>query len=269
MLLGKKEKAIESFETFLDYSDRVTPESFYQKVKNEKYLEELFVRAVRYLDTLRLGGYIIKATDIFPHIPSEAPAIKRYRNLPGFTFGKGKRDKALVSLGIGYYEGDFYGEIGLIKGITDMLDVEARFQGNKEKQYYSIYLPIGVYKSTDNRFGIKLRPRGTLFCENSVRAFLSGIQFSSGYFFTPQLYFYVGYHRPISYWDNSEYSTIVSLLNEHYYFAGIRYYIVSDLGLEANVLNNELCVGIYLFGLLVGYNLNENKFGILTLPYRF
>ncbi len=241
--LNNNDKAIESYETFLLYSERVIPFSFYQNKDFEDNLKDLFERAEANIILVEEDKKNEeKEVDISPHTDEEIPSIYRYGAYPGFTLGK--QGKGLISIGAGYSSIDgIGGSVEFRKGVTDSVDLGLGMYYFEDQKIYLAYMPLSIYQAPDNRFGIKVTPRFSLhnFSDIDFDATILGINLSSTYFLTPQISAFCGISAPLYYGDNSTHYELISTWKKTYAYGGINFHeILGEIGFSVFSYNNEL-----------------------------
>ncbi len=263
--LEKIDKAVEAYETFLLYSERVIPFSFYQNKNLEDSLKDLFKKAEENIVLLKEDEDVRREEiDIFPHTGREIPSIYRYGLNPGFTLGKQKPGLLGISFGYSSIDGAM-GSLEIRKGLTDSMDIGLGGYLFGDQKTYVVSTPLSIYRATDNRFGVKIVPRFSIhnFTDIDFNANVLGANISSAYFITPQISVFCGVSTPLYYSDNNNQYELVSYWRDTYAYGGISFQgILGEMGFSVFSYNNDFYIemlgpkGIRI----IGKNLSNNEF---------
>ena len=136
---------------------------------------------------------------------------------------------------------------------------------------YLFSLPIQLFKSDSNNFGIKLSPFINYKSIDSIKIdgeyclvdegiFDFGAKISTSYFFSQK--FYIGSHYQYNYYNRNhkffaEKPGILFWTNNEFDFSGY-YNLFKDMSLKVGVKNTDIVAGIYLNGIEISYNITNS-----------
>lgn len=193
---------------------------------------------------------------------------------PGYTLNS--EDMAKNSRGIlmflfgtdmnGYFSGGFQ----YYYKINDRFNINPRYASSGNITEYSLAAPIQVYKSEDNRLGLKFTPFVNYVSLDSVKindqmyalreSFMNfGARISAGYY--PVQHLAIGAYYQANFYNkqhpfHSKKSNIdMWMINE--YDVSLYYNIQKGFSLKAGVKNDDLVAGIFWSGWEISYNISS------------
>lgn len=244
--IGDTNKARSQYDEFIKYSESIIPVSFC----NDKTTNILNIGQLRDQGVESSSLYSGHFTDSL-----KGPVLKHY---PYYGF---LSDKPLFIIGTtwGLY-GERNGLLGFV-AIT-LKDYNSYFEFNKD--YFSINFNYQLFRSWDNRLGAVagVTYLNTHFIDGThdiySQNYALGIQ--TGYFLLPRLCVFTG--GKYYYWnENHKHSAYgCKIWNENNAFIGVGVFVWESLALVGKYSrNNEMQVGISLFGMELFYNLSDKK----------
>jgi len=150
------------------------------------------------------------------------------------------------------------------KGISDNVDINLYFVNFSTEGYYSVALPISLYRSEDNFFGVKLTPiaESIEFSGVNLKSLSVRCGLSSSLFIRPQVALFSGFSIPLYYSDNNLYYDVVGESTELFGYGGINFRRVfaKSMGFSAYVYNSKFNVELDLNYLIrMGYNITDSS----------
>jgi len=200
---------------------------------------------------------------------------------PGFILNPdnySKNIKFLGSLSLGL---DLFHDLSvgflISTGIRKSVNFNAGMYLSKNMSGYLFSLPIQLFKSDSNKFGIKLSPFINYRSIDSIKVdgkyclaheeiFDFGAKISSSYFFSQK--FYIGSHYQYNYYNRNhkyfaEKPGVLFWTDNEFDLSGY-YNLFKDMSLKVGVKNSDIVAGIYLNGLEISYNITSPGFVLRT-----
>ncbi len=203
---------------------------------------------------------------------------------PGYTLsdeGKVEHAGGIFSVSLGTdlssgLAGGFQYYRNLVKGV----DINPNFSISRNMWEVKMALPIQLYRSANNRFGIKISPFGHYskisklrvsgaYADVNEAVFNYGAKASMGFFIVQRLslgayYTYNHYNadRPFN-----KSSKISDLWWDNEYDVSLYFPIIKGLNLKGGIKSGDWVAGFYLSGWEVSFNLNERNFILRTEMY--
>jgi hypothetical protein len=203
---------------------------------------------------------------------------------PGYTFsdeGLAEHSKGIFSLSLGSdLSSNLSGGFQYYRNLAKGIDLNPEFSISKTMWEIRMAVPVQLYRSENNRFGIKLSPFGHYSKINSyiidnvntdmnVSVFNYGAKASMGFFIIQRLalgayytYNYYNANRPFSgnnhipelWWDNE-------------YDISLYVPLIKRLNLKGGIKSGDWVAGFYLPGWELSFNINEQDFILRTEMY--
>ena len=277
---GQDQEAIAEYERFVLFSSQKFSERFREHryadsndfywLQQKKYASEYlrgqkpqanadFLRVIepKYYFTSLQPGYTLSDEGLAEH----SGGI--------FSASLGTDLSSSLAGGLQYYR-------NLFKGV----DINPEFAISKNMWEVRMALPVQLFRSQNNRFGLKLSPfghysnirnivsEGELFNVNE-QVFNFGAKASMGFYFVQRIslgayytYNYYNENRPFTgsnqfkdlWWDNE-------------YDVSLYYPLIKGLNLKAGMKSGDWVAGFYVTGWELSYNINEGKFILRTEMY--
>jgi len=200
---------------------------------------------------------------------------------PGFNINPDNYNKNVnwigsFSLGLDLFK-DLSVGLHITTGVGKSINFNAGLYISKNMSGYLFSLPIQLFKSDSNNFGIKLSPfinyrsidsikidDGYCFADEKIFDF--GGKISSSYFFNQK--FYIGSHYQYHYYNRNhkyfaEIPGVLFWTNNDFDFSGY-YNLFKDMSLKVGVKNSDIVAGIYLNGMEISYNITNPGFILRT-----
>jgi tetratricopeptide (TPR) repeat protein len=203
---------------------------------------------------------------------------------PGYTLsdeGLVEHARGIFSVSLGTdLSSSLAGGLQYYRNLYKGVDVNPEFAISRNIWEIRMALPIQVYRSDNNRLGLKVSPfghysnikniksAGELFNVNE-KVFNYGVKASMGFYFVQRLslgayytYNYYNAGRPFSgnplmpelWWDNE-------------YDISLYYPLIKGLNLKAGMKSGDWVAGLYLTGWELSFNINEGKIILRTEMY--
>ena len=278
--MGKEQEAHLKFNEFINYSSRKYPERFrgYKYADNkDSMLIQQRIYATGFLTGNKQNS---EGTFFEPIVPKYY-----YNNLqPGFNFndeGLKENSKGIYFLTVGTnFTNTFALGVQYYRNINKLFDINPGYFTSGDMRAISMAVPIQVYKTENNRFGLKFSPfaRYSNFRKINVfgisqdmdeSVFNFGFKASAGYYFLQNLslgaYYSYNYYnksnpyilksQPYNLWWNNEYD--VSLY----------YNITKGFSLKSGIKAGDVVAGIYWNGWEISYGLGLSNLVLRTDLY--
>lgn len=259
------------FQTFLDYSEK----KYSLRLRGYELADtnDILYTEQRNFAKSHFSGEAGYEFDFFKPIP-----FKYYNVLyqPGFSIAGEMYKSRLPALNT-IFGTDYNNE--LLYGLQYSHPLNEKtfiyFQGinSKSRTSFAAGLPRQLYKSEDNRAGIKVNPEirysnirtnfsGSVTSQNF---FNFGINVSAGYFISPTLSL-GGYYQYFVYNQNNPFkgSNYYTYWNENEMDVSIYLNLLRNISLKAGYKNTGPVFGLFMSGMEVSFNLKTNSFYIRT-----
>ena len=201
-------------------------------------------------------------------------------NSQGYVWNKediGYKQNLFPRVGLSYTDDySLIASVGLGYAIKNRSALNFRTSVSKYNVDFLLSLPYQLYKSRNNRFGLKIMP---LFYYNygynpinnipKSGIFTAGLSISAGYHFTQTFYSGISYLRSIPN-SNQNCSNNISEVNSfisNEFDASLYYQLVKGFSVKAGLLNGHPIFGFTIVGFFLGYNQSIQSFGISNCKY--
>ena len=277
---GQHEAARKDFDTYLAFSSQKFSERFreyrYADPNNMYWLQQ---RA--YVADYLAGKPLRDDVDFLKEIKPKY----YFTNLqPGFTLsdeGLVEHSKGIFSVSLGTdLSSSLSGGFQYYRNLVKAVDINPEFSISRNMWEVSMAVPVQVYRSDNNRFGIKVSPFGQYSKINKFKTdgekvnvnesiFNYGVKSSMGFYFIQRLslgayytYNYYNASRPFTsnrqvpdiWWDNE-------------YDVSLYFPLLKGLNLKGGIKSGDWVAGFYLPGWEISYNINEGYIILRTEMY--
>lgn len=254
---------------FLKYSAQKLSVRFHGHRDDDKE-DSIYIAERQYAHNYRLDREQSEPVGLYPIQPKYY-----YGSLqPGYTLNS--EDLAKNSRGILMFlfgtdlEGDFTGGFQYYYKISDRFNINPRFATSGNMSEYSLAVPFQVYKSEDNRLGLKFTPFVNYVKIDSATidnqkhslndSFINfGARISAGYYLVQHLA--IGAYYQANFYNeqhpyHSKKSNIDLWMNNEY-DVSMYYNIHKGLSLKAGVKNDDLVAGFFWSCWELSYNITS------------
>jgi hypothetical protein len=184
-----------------------------------------------------------------------------------------------LSLGTGHFSG-FAAGAQYYRNLFSFMDFNPSFYYSKNSWELKMALPLQVYKSDNNRLGLKTSPFASYnhikkYKVNNVTRELNesvfnyGVKTSAGFYLVQQLS--LGAYYTFHYYNEDRPFSSVSqpfhLWWTNEYDVSIYYNLIKNLSLKAGMKSGDWVAGLYLPGWEISYNINERNIILRTEMY--
>ncbi len=271
--MGKEQEARVRFSEFINYSS----DKYSERFRGYKYADSedsLLVKQRNYAqEALEGKNPAVKSGFFTPIVP------KYYYNSlqPGYNFNdeglqENKKGLYFITFGIDNSANLVLG-VQYYRNLNKVFDINPGFFTSGDMSSFSLAVPMQIYKTENNRFGVKLSPFASysnfsnitvdeMDYEVNENVFSFGYKISAGYYFMQKLSVgaYYSYHyynkgnpcffksKPVNIWWTNEYD--VSLY----------YNITKGFSLKSGIKAGEFVAGIYLSGWEMSYCITNPAF---------
>ncbi|MDD4712776.1 MAG: hypothetical protein PHP34_05530 [Bacteroidales bacterium] len=200
---------------------------------------------------------------------------------PGFILNPDNYNKSIKFIGSFSLGLDLFNDLSvgflISTGIRKSVNFNAGMYLSKNMSGYLFSLPIQLFKSDSNKFGIKLSPFinyrsidsikiDDRYCLANEKIFDFGAKISSSFFFSQK--FYIGSHYQYNYYNRNhkyfaEKPGVLFWTDNEFDLSGY-YNLFKDMSLKVGVKNSDIVAGIYLNGLEISYNITSPGFVLRT-----
>ncbi len=279
-MTGQEDEAKQNYENFLSFSSQKYSNRFREYLYADPN-DYFWLQQRKYASDYLLGNSPTKNSEFLREI---TPKFYFTNLQPGYTLSdEGLVEHAggifSVSLGTDLSSG-LAGGLQYYRNLFNGVDVNPEFAISKNMWEVRMALPIQLYRSENNHFGIKVSPFGHY---SNIKNFITGgekynvneqvfnygVKASMGFYFVQRLslgayYTYNFYNedRPFSgsdvmpdlWWDNE-------------YDVSLYYPLIKGLNLKAGMKSGDWVAGFYLTGWEISYNINDGKIILRTEMY--
>jgi hypothetical protein len=181
----------------------------------------------------------------------------------------GMTNKRIYSAGIGIVDKDhlMYG-FGITELLSDRIVINASYYMSSWQNYLRITTPIQIFKSTDNRFGIKIAPT----CDYAYVSQINTIQTINDWYINPGITPSAGFKITHRLFLGASYSYCLFNQNNmktftkygHNVFAwteldvSLYYQLIKGISVKFGTSNKYPIVGLNLMGIFIGYSTNPH-----------
>lgn len=267
--LGMEDSAKIMYGHFLKHSSQKLPAKFHG-YRDFDVNDSMFIAERNHAKNYRLGENQTGKISFHPIKPKYY-----YGSIqPGYTLNPedlSKKSRGLLMLLFGKDISDeFLRGFQYYYKVNDWLNINPRFAYSENMKEFSMAFPLQIFKSEDNRFGLKLTPFISHTSIDSItfndkkypadESFLNyGARISAGYYLAPHLalgaYYQYHYYNEENKYIN--YQTQIEVWMHNELDVSLYYNIHKGCSLKAGVKNSDLVAGFFWNCWEISYNITD------------
>ncbi|HZH72453.1 MAG TPA: hypothetical protein VFD91_08180 [Mariniphaga sp.] len=278
--LGQTNEARKYYSDYLSFSSQ----KFSERFRDNKYADfkdELWIRQKDYASNVLAQETPQNNTDFLTEIqpkyyftdlqPGYTLSTDRLTERPRgiFSVALGKDLSSNISAGFQYY-----------RNIANGVDINPEFSISRNMWELRFAVPLQLYRSDNNRFGIKVSPFGhysriNIFRQDGIKydvhesVFNYGVKTSAGFYIIQRLslgaYYTYNFHNANNPFDENDQLPAMWWDNE--YDVSLYFPLIKGLNLKGGIKSGDWVAGFYMPGWEVSYNINEGSIILRTEMY--